>query len=702
MRKSAENKKNIGRIELHCHSKAGGNATMYAGELIRYASQQGMPAIAITDRSGIMAFPEIESTRKWKEYSTKPIYGMEMLVRETQDGDIYTVSILVKNETGKENLYRMISEAEGNTVFDYKKLIENREGLLLGSGAENAKLRLRAKDGASDKELKEIIRELDYVEVLPYEWDKHINIRLIKLCDEENIPVVAISDAHFLKEEDKDAWKAINLTVRPVRNLYGVHLYNTEEMVAAFSYLPAETVKKIVLENPYKIAEICEEISISPGKNVYPYIQDANERVRSLCEQALEEKYDESEQKVAKAYLETELTALKNTDMAFHLLQTKELMEKNSLRSCDVSLRGTGAGAMVCFLLGIGEVDPIRYHLNPQTVYGQHGDRCIDIDMNVPHSMLAKVHKKMGELEGVGKAIDVGSMISVSSHTAEEIIDKYEIEESCWMDDEEHERISGKIIGNYMGIDRHPGGVLLFPDNYDHTKLMPTWKLPDGEVSYFEFYHFDGIFKADVLGHMQLDALRTLSARTGVDLENVPNRFKEALELFRPDENGEVYECIDLPGFKSEEIREMVAILNPNSFEDLAKISSLSHGTGVWTDNGEKLFLEKGISLKDIIATRDDVYDQLTRWGMDAMSAYEISEIVRKGMAYHRREIWKSKKALMEKAHIPNWFIGSCEKISYLFPRAHAISYMFMTMRLAWFKINYPREYATVAQEYDF
>ena len=702
MRKSTDNKKNIGRIELHCHSKSGGNATMYAGELIRYASMQGMPAIAITDRSSIRAFPEIESTCELKEYTTKPIYGMEMLVRETPDGDIYTISILVRNETGKENLYRMISEAEGNTVFDYKKLMENREGLLLGSGAENAKLRLRAKDGATDEELKEIIRTLDYVEVLPYDWDKHINKKLIKLCDEEDVPVVAVSDAHYLREEDRDAWKAVNLTVSPVRNMYGVHLYSTEEMVTAFSYLSAESAKKIIIDNPYKIAEMCEEISISPKEKIYPYIPDADERIRDICKKKLEEKYDEEEREKAKAYLETELTALRNTGMAFHLLQTKELMDKCALRSCDVSLRGTGAGSMVCFLMGISELDPIRYHLSPEMIYGQHNDRCIDVDINIPHSMLSMAHKKMRELEGVGKALEVGCEVSVSDYRAYEILDNFETEESCWMDDEEHERLSGKIIGNYTGIERHPGGVLLFPEGYDHTKIMPTWKLPDGEVSYFEFYHFPGILKADVLGHMQLDALKKLSEKTGVDLQTVPERYDGAMKLFKPDKNGDINGCIDLPGFKTEQIREMIAVLNPKSFDDLVKVSALAHGTGAWIENGEELVRNKGIALKDLIATRDDIMDQLMMWGMERTEAYEIAEVVRKGIAKHRRELWKKKKEAMEKAHVPNWFIGSCDKISYLFPRAHAISYMFMTMRLAWFKINYPKEYVAVAQEFDF
>ena len=690
------------RVELHCHSKAGGNATMYAGELLRYASMKNIPAIAITDRSNILAFAEIDSVCKCGDYTTRPIFGMEMLIRYTQGGDVYTLSILIRNETGKENLYRLITETADSSpypVFEWDNLKKYREGLLLGSGAENGKLRLCARDGDDDEELRRIIEGLDYVEVLPYGCDRRINEKLIRIAEEADVPVVAVSDAHFLEAQDKKAWSVLNNTMDIPTNCHGVHLFSTEEMMSAFSYLPEKETRKIVLQNPMSIADMCESIRISPEKKMYPVIPDSKNRLRELCEEALKVKYNDARREEAKLYMDTELQGLENTGMEFALLQTKELMDMAGLRACDISLRGTGGGGMIVYLLGIGEVDPLKFRLVPERIFGLKNDKEIDIDINVPREMVYSIHKLMGKLEGVGMALDLGCTETIPYYAAEEIVDIYGQRS---LTEEEREVICGKIVGNYTGKKRHPGGVLLYPEGCDPLKLMPVQKLPGfGEVGYFDHFYFDKVYKTDVLGHGLLDALRSLSERCGVDLVDVPNQSDEVMTLFAPDANGEVTGCVDLPEFRSDDTQKMVALLKPQSFDDLVKISALSHGTGVWEENGKDLIVKHGLGLNDIIGSRDDVYDHLRAWGMDRVRAYEFSEMVRKGQGASKRPVWVKRKGELVEAGIPEWYIESCEKIRYLFPRAHCISYMFMTLRLAWFKLHFPNEFASVMAEYE-
>ena len=285
------------RIELHCHTKSGGNATMYPGELLRHASKMFMPAIAVTDTSHIFAFPEMQSVCCREEYITRYIYGMEALVRYKDDA-VYTLTALIKNETGKENIYELMSNVkfgDNRPVFDYDLFFGLREGLLIGSGAENGQLRLSARQKASDEVLNKIMDTLDYVEVLPFECDEEINKRLIELAEKKGKTVVAVSDAHFLTEKDRVPWKVVNKMLADSFNKHGVHLLSTEEMLDAFSYLPEDKAREIVIDNTYKIADQCEEITVVPRRVKEPEVLNAPERLRDICYKALDLYYGDED-----------------------------------------------------------------------------------------------------------------------------------------------------------------------------------------------------------------------------------------------------------------------------------------------------------------------------------------------------------------------------------------------------------------------
>lgn len=246
--------------------------------------------------------------------------------------------------------------------------------------------------------------------------------------------------------------------------------------------------------------------------------------------------------------------------------------------------------------------------------------------------------------------------------------------------------------------------MVLIPEGCDFRKDMPICLDACGsECTYFDFFFVDSVFfKADVLTSNALNALRDLTLRTGIDLADVPVCSKEALSLFLPDEDGRVTKCAALPEFRSAYVREMVAILKPESFNDLVKILGLVHSTGAWLDYGKELVTGKGLSLRDLIADRDDVFDYLISMGIERAEAFAISDAVRKGMiARKRNPKWDEWKQDMIRAGVPDWYLSLCQHINYLFPRAHSISYLIMNMRLAWFQLHCPEEFAFVMSELD-
>ncbi len=395
-------------------------------------------------------------------------------------------------------------------------------------------------------------------------------------------------------------------------------------------------------------------------KKMYPVISGAAERLRKLCFEALEDKFDDKEKEAAREYLEKELHALDLTGGHFIFLQIKELMQKAGLRKYDVSIRGTAAGSIVAYLLDISEVDPIKFDLKPETIYLNRLNREIDIDLNIPAGKYDAAHALLKTLEGVGRAIDI--------------------------------EVDGEKAGTY-----------LLPKDCDPSETLTIKKQPNGDeiVYYDSFFLLPQFYKADLKASVRMEVLSKLAERTGVDPADVPYYSDEVIAMFRSNEGGVSGSFIDLPDFASDRVKSMIRKLKPESFDDLVKLFSLVHGTGVWEDNGEKLFDENGIGIKELISDRDDVSDYLLSLGIDRMKAFDISEYIRKGKALLKRPEWSEYKKVMLEAGAPEWYAGSCEKIKYLFPRAHAAAYMIKILRQTWYRLNYPEEYRIVAEKYE-
>ncbi|MBQ0027014.1 MAG: PHP domain-containing protein [Lachnospiraceae bacterium] len=692
------------RIELHCHSEFGGMATMYPGELIRYLSDKGMPAFAITDESNIIAYPELDMVWNTGKYSARPIYGMEMIVEENQLR--YTVSVLIKNEEGKRALYRMISQNASNEkvqTFALADLLNNREGLLIGSGTDKGKIYSLTLSNASDEKISRELTRYDYIEVLPYEEYKAANQRIIKLSIEAGVPVVAISDARYADKIGRKALIIMNHWNKEDEELPQNHFWTTDEMLEAFDYLPYEVAYDIVVSNTYLIVDKCESVSVCPRDKYYPVVADADKKLRELCMKALEQKYPERKAEALER-LEWELEALAETKMEAYVLNIKKLLDLSQLKASEISQRGTAAGSIVSFLLGISEVDPIKYNLAAEMIFAFTKDREIDIDINVPVKRQLEVHRKLNSIEGIKKAIYGGTLQLVSHTLAAAMVERYEMDTENFFEEEIRNRLIWCISGNYLGRGKHPGGMIVIPDECEYENIMPIATISGGfETSYFDYHSIDRSFiRYDLLKHDTPELLIELSSRTGIPIEAVPVDSSEVLELFAADVNGKVVACADLPDFKTDYVRDMVALMRPGCFDDLVKIVALAHGTNVWDGVGEKLVKEGTIGIKEIIADRDDAFEFNLALGLDRKTAFEIAEAVRKGIvARGRNAKWQGWKKLLIEAGAPDWYIRSCEQIKYLFPRAHVISYMFMTMRLGWYKVHYPDTYASIMEEYE-
>lgn len=694
---------NKGRIELHCHSGFGGRAALHPGEIIRYLSEIGMPAFAITDESTILSYPELEQVWSIGKYTAKPIYGMEMIV---SDNDyIYHLSVLIKNESGKQALYKMISENKSNEqypVFDLDVLLRNREGLLIGTGTDKGRLYTMIFEGGEDNAIINELSKYDYVEVLPFDKYEAANKKIITLCDELNIPVVAVCDARYTNKIGRESILILKHVNGEEDELPDNHFWSTNEMIEAFSYLSDEKVMEIVIDNTHMIAGMCEPISVCPKDRHYPIMKDAGEILHNLCMKALEIKYPNCRQE-AKERLEWELDALKKTGMESYVLQMKELLELSQLKSSEVSLRGTSGGTIVNYLIGLSEIDPLKYKLSPETNYGFFKDREINIEINIPTKIRSEVVQKVKIVNGIAKTVFCGSIQLIPPSLAEEMINEYGMSKECFFDDEIKEKLKWCISSNFYKRFFHPSGIIAIPDECVFEEIMPL-SVDSGEIetTYFDYHDTDSFFiKYNLLTHDSLEMLIELAERTGIAIETVPVDSKEVLHLFEVDDNGQVIGCADLPEFQSEYVQNVICLLKPRDFDDMVKILSIIHGTGSWDGNAEKLVKDNGLGIKEIIANRDDVFEYILALGIDRKTAFEISEAVRKGIVSRGRNVkWQNWKRQLIDAGASDWFVWSCEQIRYLFPRAHAISYLIMTMRLGWYKLHYPDDFDTVMKKY--
>ncbi len=697
------------RIELHTHSKSGGRSTMYAGDIIRNASVLNLPAVAITDENSILAYPELANVHENGKYSARPIFGAELSVSNDFTGAVCNVSVLVKNDTGRKTLYKLFSAKNCNPEmlsFDFKELLSKREGLLIGSGTLNGAIYPMVEGDISNEKIVEVMSLFDYIEILPAGHLIDSNIKIIELCEELMIPVVVVSDARFCDNIGRMAWQAFR-TWEDNADYTEYRLISTEEMLAHFTYLLPKKAYEIVVENTHKIADMCEPIEVIPKEQCMCSIPGSLGQVREICEQELSKKYSGERIKAAEERLDYELSAIEGTGSDTYFLQVRELFLKMNLKACDISLRGTAATSLILYLMGINGVDPIKYNLSPEIIleFGKH--RNLELNINMSSENRKRAEDLIKEVEGVGATVRAGSVRLISEYRIDQMIRLYDKKRELDLDDDMKERIKIKISGNVTGRARDVGGIFIFPKGYDYAAATPL--ALDGDkcvTTYFDRHDVDSVYiRLNAFNHKSHDLLSELSKRTGVSLSDVPVGSSDVFNLLRPDGSGKYENYHGIPELGSMTVPHNVPILwalKPKTIEDFAKVISLTHGTDVWSEEELKLVLAGTITVKNIIATRDDVFDYILSLGFERKKAFEIANAVRKGLICRGgNQAWQKWKNELIEAGAEDWFIASCEKIKYLFPRAHALSYIFTSFRAAWFKVHYPGTYNEVL-EYTF
>lgn len=664
------------------------------------------------------------------------------------------VNILVENQTGLTHLYELITESHMETFYMTPRirrssLEKKREGLLLGSSCADGPVVTAILDGREEEEIRRRIRDLDYIELQPPECWLHLvqqgNARdmedlediqkeMVRLAKEENRPVVATSDAHFLDREDmilRDIVKSGRKMQDPKQRM-PMHLRTTNEMLAAFSFLGEEEARAVTLTNTRALAERIEWIQpVLPGTHT-PKIPGSDAALRKTVYDAAEEKYGTPLPEPVQARLERELHSIISNGYAVLYIISEKLVKQSNEDGYVVGSRGSVGSSFVATMAGISEVNPLVPHylcedcrhsefiddgsvdtgidlpnkdcpvcgkrMNkdghdiPFEVFlGFEGDKEPDIDLNFAGEYQSVAHRFVEDLFGKDKVIRAGTIGTIQGKTAYGYVRSYLEERQISVHPAEERRLMRGIIGVKRTSSQHPGGIMIVPQERHIHDFTPIQHPADSADSSIITTHFsykkisDSILKLDILGHDVPTTIRLLQDMTGIGPDEVPMDDARTMDIFSGNGREPLISTLGIPEFGTPFVQEMLKDTHPSTFGELVRISGLSHGTDVWLGNAKTL-IDEGIAvLKDTICTRDDIMRSLILWGLEKKDSFDIMERVRKG-----RGLTPEMMEKMRAADVPEWYIDSCLKIKYMFPKAHAVAYVLMSYRIAWFKVHHP------------
>lgn len=703
------------RIEFCCHTKMSElQGLNTAEEYINEAIQRGDKAIAITDRNSIQSFFEAQSyIKKNKIKDFKIIYGTNFQFKETKNStETYDIYIYVKEQKGLKNLYTIISNAYNNLTNGTPLILKNdlekyREGLMYASIGNKSEVYRNI----NNTNIYNILDYYDSVGIEPNDSNKDINQKIVKLCRKQNKIVIGVSNCNFINKETSKANEILNLykKISNIEEGNNKYFHTTEELVKELHYI--ENVEEIVIENTKKIAEQIEDINIMSKRGYCPRIKDSNKIIKEDCYKRAYQLYGKNLPKEIKERLDLELNSIiKNKFESIYLIYS-DLVKKSKELGYGVESRGSVGNSFVAYLLEITEVDPIKYKLPFELFAGKDYDKEPDIDLNFSGEIQHKIFEYLQERFGKDKVIWAGTINTMAEKTTRECCKEYnEIFEG---------NIDNKIVDIICGTKRrtgeHPGGVFIIPEELDITDFCPTEIGNKGHIKTHCDYHSiwtdSGLYKFDILGHDDPTIIHELERITNTKSNDINLQDEKTMEVFLH-VNDKAYNIstLGIPEFGNKFVMNMVELAKPKDFNDLVCISSFSHGSDVWLLNAEKLIKDDGIKVSEAISNRADLYNYLVEKGIEKNIAYDITEFVRKGKASKGRSLWinirnrykelneqwDEYKEIMIKHDIPLWYIKSARKISYMFPKAHAISYVINAFKIAWYKVYYPEAFYKV------
>ncbi|WP_066150137.1 PolC-type DNA polymerase III [Halalkalibacter krulwichiae] len=568
---------------------------------------------------------------------------------------------------------------------------------------------------------------------------------IVKLGEKLGKPVVATGNAHYLHKEDYVYRKILIASqggANPLnkQTLPEVHFRTTDEMLEAFSFLGSEKAKELVVTNTQKVADLIDEVHPIPDDLYTPKIEGADDEVRQMSYNRARSIYGEELPEIVEARIEKELKSIIGHGFAVIYLISHKLVKKSLIDGYLVGSRGSVGSSLVATLTEITEVNPLpphyvcpnchhSYFFNDgsvgsgfdlpdkdcpecgtayvkdgqdipfETFLGFKGDKVPDIDLNFSGEYQPRAHHYTKELFGEEYVYRAGTIGTVAEKTAYGYVKGYQNDHNLQMRGAEIDRLVSGCTGVKRTTGQHPGGIIVVPDYMDIHDFSPIQFPADDKNSEWKTTHFDfhsihdNLLKLDILGHDDPTVIRMLQDLSGIDPKTIPTDDPEVMKIFSgPDVLGvdeEQIMCktgtLGIPEFGTRFVRQMLEETKPSTFSELVQISGLSHGTDVWLNNANELIYNGTCELKDVIGCRDDIMVYLIYKGLEPSLAFKIMESVRKGKGLPPEWIEE-----MKQHDVPDWYIGSCLKIKYMFPKAHAAAYVLMAVRIAYFKVHHP------------
>ena len=685
----------------------------------------------------------------------------------------YHAIILAKNNVGRMNLYRLVSDSH-LTYFSRRPRIpkrllnQYREGLILGSACEAGELYRALLEHKPDAEIARLVNFYDYLEIQPLgnnqfmieserapeinsmEDIMEINRKIVRLGEQFHKLVVATCDVHFLNPED-EIYRRIIMAGQgfpDADNQAPLYFRTTEEMLEEFAYLGSDKAEEVVITNTNLIADMIDTMSPVRPDKCPPVIEDSDRQLTEICYNKAHELYGETLPQIVEDRLQKELNSIISNGFAVMYIIAQKLVWKSVEDGYLVGSRGSVGSSFVANMAGITEVNSLSPHyLCPkchyydfdseevraygggagcdmpdkdcpvcgtplqkegfdipfETFLGFKGDKEPDIDLNFSGEYQSKAHKYTEVIFGFGQTFRAGTIGTLADKTAYGYVKNYYEERG------KHKRVCeiNRIVTGCTGIRRstgqHPGGIVVLPVGEDINSFTPVQHpandmTTDIVTTHFDYHSIDhNLLKLDILGHDDPTMIRMLQDMTGIDPVKIPLDDKQVMSLFQntealgitPDQIGGCkLGCLGIPEFGTEFVIQMVIDAKPKCFTDLVRISGLSHGTDVWLGNAQTLIEEGKATISTAICCRDDIMIYLIQQGVDPSLSFTIMESVRKGKGL--KDEWIE---AMKAKGVPDWYIGSCKKIKYMFPKAHAAAYVMMAWRIAYCKVNYPLAY---------
>jgi DNA polymerase-3 subunit alpha (Gram-positive type) len=574
---------------------------------------------------------------------------------------------------------------------------------------------------------------------------REINKRIVKLGEETQKPVVATGDVHFL-EPEHEIFRRILLSNKfsDVDKPLPLYFKTTDEMLEEFSYLGAEKAFEVVVTNTNLIADSCETIKPLPDGLYIPKMENSVEDLTRIVYGRMTELYGEDPPKIVKERVDTEMKDIIGCGYHVIYMSAQKLVKKSLEAGYLVGSRGSVGSSVAAYMAGITEVNALPPHYRCpnckhcdfesgkgfgcgvdmpdnycpdcgtkyekegfdipfETFLGFGGDKVPDIDLNFSGEYQASAHKHTIEMFGKDHVFRAGTIGGIAEKTAYGYAKNYLAERGLKVSKVEEARLAAGLTGVKRTTGQHPGGLVVVPNDmeiYDFCPIQHPADSLDSDIitTHYEYHSMESnLLKLDLLGHDDPSMIKMLEDLTGVNARKIPLDDPETMSIFKSpkalgltDDDPIIGKTgsIAVPEFGTKFTREMLQDTQPDQFSILVRLSGFSHGTDVWLGNAKDLIVSKTATVNEVIGCRDDIMLYLISMGMDDRKAFSIMEKVRKGKSLKDEEV-----SAMRAHNVPEWYIESCRKIKYLFPKAHAVAYVMMAVRIAWFKVHRPLEF---------